>query len=142
MRSLTDVYETISSKDAELEKQAGELIKKAEEDDAAGRITARGFADELSKLAGPGDQLSGFTTKSQGGSVPVGGGGYNTGGGNTGANYGRGGKPQRRPQAQPDNSVRAGRAPGPGRAGTTPPPAPKPKPITVGNNPLPPRQGG
>lgn len=49
--SLQDVYNQIASQDAELEKQASELIKQAEEEDAAGRITARGFADELSKLA-------------------------------------------------------------------------------------------
>nr|MBP9824082.1 hypothetical protein [Thermoanaerobaculia bacterium] len=51
MRSLTEVHQAISSKDAELEKQAAVLIKQAEEEDAAGRIMARGFADELHKLA-------------------------------------------------------------------------------------------
>lgn len=51
MNSLTDVYETISAADAELlEKQAAH-IKQAEEEDAAGRIMARGFMDELHKLA-------------------------------------------------------------------------------------------
>lgn len=51
MRSLTEVHQAISSKDAELEKQAAVLIKQAEEEDAAGRIMARGFFDEFYKLA-------------------------------------------------------------------------------------------
>lgn len=51
MRTLTEVYEKVASQDVELEKQAAELVKQAEEEDAAGRIMARGFADELSKLA-------------------------------------------------------------------------------------------
>lgn len=51
MQSLQDVYNQIASQDVELEKRAGELLKQAEEEDAAGRITARGFADELAKLA-------------------------------------------------------------------------------------------
>lgn len=51
MKSLTEVVDIMSSKDAELEKQAAEMIKQAEEEDAAGRIMARGFAAELSKLA-------------------------------------------------------------------------------------------
>jgi len=52
MNSLTELYnEAIVPLDAELEKQAAELIKQAEEEDAAGRIMARGFADELNKLA-------------------------------------------------------------------------------------------
>lgn len=55
MRSLTDVYNKVASQDAELEKQAAVLIKQAEEEDAAGRIMARGFADELNKIAQPFD---------------------------------------------------------------------------------------
>ena len=56
MNTLTDLYnQAIVPMDAELEKQAAELVKQAEEEDAAGRIMARGFADELHKLAeGPG----------------------------------------------------------------------------------------
>ena len=61
MSSLTDIYNDISSHDvAYLEKQAAQLQKtadlekQAEEEDAAGRITARGFADELNKLASAG----------------------------------------------------------------------------------------
>ena len=51
MSSLTDVYNQIASADAQLlEKQAAH-IKLAEEEDAAGRIMARGFADELQKIA-------------------------------------------------------------------------------------------
>lgn len=58
MKSITEVYEQISAKDQViLEKQAAQL-KQAEEEDAAGRIMARGFADELSKLAGgPGSTI-------------------------------------------------------------------------------------
>ena len=51
MRSITEIYESLSAKDAELlEKQAAIKIAE-EEEDAAGRIMARGFADELAKLA-------------------------------------------------------------------------------------------
>lgn len=51
MDSLIDIYNTLSAADEEiLEKQAAE-IKLAEEEDAAGRIMARGFADELEKIA-------------------------------------------------------------------------------------------
>jgi len=54
MDSLTDLYnQQIVPLDEELEKQAAEMWKQAEEEDAAGRIMARGFADELSKLAAP-----------------------------------------------------------------------------------------
>ena len=54
--SLRDLYENlILPADAELHKQAAELAKTAEEEDAAGRIMARGFVDEMQKLAqGPG----------------------------------------------------------------------------------------
>jgi len=52
MENLTDVYQQIAAADAgKLEKQAA-VIKVAEEEDAAGRIMARGFADELTKIAG------------------------------------------------------------------------------------------
>lgn len=50
MNSLTEIYEQLSVKDNELEKQAAELLKQAEEEDAAGRIMARGFAAELNSL--------------------------------------------------------------------------------------------
>lgn len=53
MNSLTDLYtQALVPMDQELEKQAAELYKQAEEEDACGRIMARGFADELNKLAG------------------------------------------------------------------------------------------
>lgn len=63
MNSLTELYNNaLVPLDAELEKQASaelaqlaaeeeEMIKQAEEEDAAGRIMARGFQDELQKLA-------------------------------------------------------------------------------------------
>ena len=55
MESLTELYNSaILPMDEELEKQAAEMYKQAEEEDAAGRIMARGFADELNKLAQPG----------------------------------------------------------------------------------------
>lgn len=51
MKSITEIYESLSARDAVLlEKQAAQF-KLAEEEDAAGRLMARGFADELSKLA-------------------------------------------------------------------------------------------
>ena len=51
--SLVDIYEQISAHDTEyLEKAATEKVA-AEERDAAGRIMARGFADELQKIANP-----------------------------------------------------------------------------------------
>jgi len=54
MNTLTDLYnQAIVPMDVELEKQATELVKQAEEEDAAGRIMARGFADEMNKLAAP-----------------------------------------------------------------------------------------
>jgi hypothetical protein len=63
--SLTDMYEKIASYDEEIEQQYSELSdteKTAAEYDAAGRIMARGFADELNKLAqmpptGPSESL-------------------------------------------------------------------------------------
>lgn len=51
MNTLVDVYNSLAPIDAELEKQASQLVKQAQEEDAAGRITARGFIDELNKLA-------------------------------------------------------------------------------------------
>ena len=53
MNNLVDIYEQISARDMEyLEKAAAEKVA-AEEQDAAGRIMARGFADELQKIAAP-----------------------------------------------------------------------------------------
>ena len=51
MDTLTDVYNQFSSIDEQLEKQASKMVKQAEEEEFAGRIMARGFADEMSKLA-------------------------------------------------------------------------------------------
>jgi len=65
MSNLTDVYNQLSAADAVyLEKHAAQ-VKIAEEEDAAGRIMARGFADELTKLATPGQQPP------PGGSIPL-----------------------------------------------------------------------
>jgi hypothetical protein len=68
MKTLTDLYNNaIVPMDQELEKQAAELWKQAEEEDAAGRIMARGFADELNKLAeGPALPSGGFRPSSGG----------------------------------------------------------------------------
>lgn len=52
--SLTDIYNDISAHDAAYLEKHAQQIKVAEEEDAAGRIMARGFADELHKLAGDG----------------------------------------------------------------------------------------
>ena len=49
--SLTELYDQISSADNELQKEAEEMDKLAAEEEAAGRITARGFMDELQKMA-------------------------------------------------------------------------------------------
>lgn len=61
MKTLTEVYEKLAAVDKPLqEKHAQEqavLHKQAEEEDAAGRIMARGFADELHKLAGLDSQM-------------------------------------------------------------------------------------
>jgi hypothetical protein len=54
MENLTDVYNQFASIDDELEKQASEMVKQAEEEQFAGLIMARGFADEMNKLAGDG----------------------------------------------------------------------------------------
>jgi hypothetical protein len=51
MSSLTDIYNRISAQDAGLLEKRAAIIKEAEEQDAAGRIMARGFADELHKIA-------------------------------------------------------------------------------------------
>lgn len=52
MNTLKELYDNaILPADAELEKKAAELYKEAEEEEAAGRIMARGFANELKKLA-------------------------------------------------------------------------------------------
>lgn len=49
--SLADLYAVMESQDYEMQKEASEMEKLAAEEDAAGRITARGFMDELNKLA-------------------------------------------------------------------------------------------
>ena len=53
--SLSELYESMAAHDEDLVKQAQEHEKLAAEENAAGRIMARGFMDELHKLAG--DQL-------------------------------------------------------------------------------------
>lgn len=50
--SLADLYERLATIDTETVKEASEQEKVAADEDAAGRIVARGFMDELSKLAG------------------------------------------------------------------------------------------
>lgn len=49
--SLVDVLNQLETADEEMKKEAAELEKIAAEEEAAGRITARGFMDELNKLA-------------------------------------------------------------------------------------------
>ena len=50
--SLVDIHEKLSSHDEVLEKEAAVEFDKLAEEDAAGRIMARGFMDELHKVAG------------------------------------------------------------------------------------------
>lgn len=134
MKSLTDVYNQVASKDEELEKQAAELVKQAEEEDAAGRIMARGFADELHKLAGEEDPTAGINYgpkggqfKGPGGSVASG--GYSTGGGKTGANFdpfkSRGSQPQQAASLAGGTSKTVVGAP-PAKPATKPAAQPKP----------------
>jgi hypothetical protein len=49
--SLADLYNAMEANDHEMVKEAEELEKIAAEEEAAGRIMARGFMDELNKLA-------------------------------------------------------------------------------------------
>lgn len=49
--SLVHIHEQLSSVDSELEKEAAVEYEKLAEEDAAGRIMARGFMDELHKIA-------------------------------------------------------------------------------------------
>jgi len=62
MRNLTDIHHQLSAADQVYLEKRAEQIKIAEEEDAAGRIMARGFADELSKLAGEGYDLGPMNT--------------------------------------------------------------------------------
>ena len=51
MRTLVDIHEKLGAADVVLEEHHGVEMEKQAEEDAAGRIMARGFADELNKLA-------------------------------------------------------------------------------------------
>jgi hypothetical protein len=105
MKYLTDVYNQVASRDADLEKQAAELYKQAEEEAYAGRITARGFADELQKLARFGENMP-ETIKSKPG--------FDLGNaGKSGQGYALGGKASGgQMAARKDQSSRAGQAAG------------------------------
>jgi hypothetical protein len=48
---LADLYEKLASIDEEVANEMSETEKLAAEHDAAGRIMARGFADELNKIS-------------------------------------------------------------------------------------------
>lgn len=105
MRNLTDIHQQLSANDqVYLEKQA-EAIKIAEEEDAAGRIMARGFADELNKLAEPafgGQPKNMRPNLGQGMNLGTQqSGGYNTGGGKTGPANQMGGAGATRRQVTP-----------------------------------------
>ena len=50
--SLVLIHNQLSSADEALEKEAAAEFDKLAEEDAAGRIMARGFMDELNTLAG------------------------------------------------------------------------------------------
>lgn len=110
-QNLTDVYNQIAHADVEiLEKQAAQ-IKVAEEEDAAGRIMARGFADELQKLAGPYDLA---------------------GPGATGGNVGLKGRGIKAPKVKDISKGKGSFKPGStvGAAGDIKPPPAPPKPVT------------
>ncbi len=49
--NLTNLYEKLASRDELIQAEQYEMQKVAEEEDAAGRIMARGFMDELEKLS-------------------------------------------------------------------------------------------
>jgi hypothetical protein len=51
MPSLTEIHEKLAAADNVIAAENYELQKEAAEEEAAGRITARGFYDELTKLA-------------------------------------------------------------------------------------------
>lgn len=51
MPTLTEIHEKLAAADTVIAAENYELQKVAAEEEAAGRITARGFYDELSKLA-------------------------------------------------------------------------------------------
>jgi len=132
MRNLTDIHNQLSAADQVYLEKHAEQIKIAEEEDAAGRIMARGFADELTKLAGPakspltntvpgstgGFGSSSASIKAPGGTVKSG--PYKTGGGATGP-----AKPaapaQRTPMVPPVNPNSAANGGG-GRASAVPKP--------------------
>ena len=66
MNTLTDLYnQQLVPLDQELEKQASVMVKQAEEEEFAGRIMARGFADELNKLAAVKDPAVMYGAKAQ-----------------------------------------------------------------------------
>jgi hypothetical protein len=84
MITLTYIYNQISAQDAQLLEKQAEVLKIAEEHDAAGRIMARGFADELHKIAQgetPQWPRQAAGVGSQGGTIKTG--PYQTGGGRT-----------------------------------------------------------
>lgn len=76
--SLVDVLNQLETADEEMEKEAQEMEKIAAEEEAAGRITARGFMDELNKLAQTmqfkpqkvGPSATALPSKNVGGAVP------------------------------------------------------------------------
>lgn len=76
--SLVDVLNQLEYVDGEMEKEASEMEKIAAEEEAAGRITARGFMDELNKLAAGmtfkpqkvGPSSAALPQKNVGGAVP------------------------------------------------------------------------
>jgi hypothetical protein len=50
MKSISEIYENLSARDAVYLEKHAEAIKIAEEEDAAGRLVARGFADEARQM--------------------------------------------------------------------------------------------
>lgn len=67
MKNLTDIHNQLSAADQVYLEKRAEQIKIAEEQDAAGRIMARGFADELTKIAEGYNVAETFNTGPRGG---------------------------------------------------------------------------
>jgi hypothetical protein len=146
MNNLTDIHNQLSAADQVYLEKRAEQIKIAEEEDAAGRIMARGFADELTKLAEGYNtaethntlKRSGFGSN-MGGTVPSKP-GYDTGkAGQSGQNYNMGG-PATRGQMQ--GRAHQGQLAGNKAGGTSGNPVGAPPMGGVARAPKPPAPGG
>jgi hypothetical protein len=99
MPSLTEIHEKLASFDNVISEENEELYKEAAEEEAAGRITARGFMDELQKLAAAamGEPMPSLPPKADAATGNLGGG--TSGRGSVDSSRGR------------DNAMKAGKLP-------------------------------